>query len=424
MEPTLKDILDNTPFRQEPDFLPGLFGAFAPLVRCGEIPVALFGTGAVGTDLCRVLQLHRVAPSHFCDNDPAKVHKEIMGVPVIPFTQFKATCRDHLIVVASCTYGDEIRDQLLANGFPCENIISIASIRHPELLGYFHYCEHYTHFPEPALAKADLEKVQERILTAYSLLADEKSREIFSARMSLLTSELDFSRFSSYITKYSELNEKERAAFPFYVSPENYGYFNNELITFKEREVLIDGGSFNGLSAATFAMTLHNRHLSHSRIYCLEPDAENFRLLQETTSHLKDVTCIDKGLWSSAATLTLLSASEGDPAAMLANCTVRSAVGNSRATAVQTVSIDERFHDEDVTFIKLDIEGAETEALLGASDVIRRCRPKLAVSAYHRHCDIYELPLLIEKICPGYRYYLRHYGYALFDLVLFAVQEP
>ena len=232
---------------------------------------------------------------------------------------------------------------------------------------------------------------------------------------------MDFSQFSKYIVDYSELNEKERDSFPFYVSPEDYGYFNNDIVCLKEGETLVDGGSFNGLSAATFAKTCEKKKLTYKRIYCFEPDSGNFSVLQQNTAHLPNTTCIQRGLWSHTATLTLLSAGQCDPAALLEACSSKAADTCANKVEVQTISIDEQFPDEEITFIKLDIEGAEMETMQGAANTIRRCRPKLAISAYHKHSDIYQLPLLIHSLYPAYKLYLRHYGYTLFDMVLFAI---
>jgi len=89
-------------------------------------------------------------------------------------------------------------------------------------------------------------------------------------------------------------------------------------------------------------------------------------------------------------------------------------------TYIDTVSIDERFISEKVSFIKMDIEGAETEAIRGAMNIIKRDKPKLAISIYHKKEDIYEIPLLINEICPEYKFYLRHFSSHLCETVLLA----
>jgi hypothetical protein len=119
--------------------------------------------------------------------------------------------------------------------------------------------------------------------------------------------------------------------------------------------------------------------------------------------------------------MTFLSVGQNDPGALLEASSFKSSDECLNKIVVQTTSIDEQFDNEEITFIKMDIEGAEIEATLGAAETIKRCRPKLAISAYHNHSDLYRLPLLIHGLYPEYRFYLRQYGYTLFDTVLFAI---
>jgi hypothetical protein len=62
---------------------------------------------------------------------------------------------------------------------------------------------------------------------------------------------------------------------------------------------------------------------------------------------------------------------------------------------------------EPVTFIKIDVEGYDKEALRGASGLIKKYHPKLSVDAYHQLADIVNIPLLIREIDSSYSLYLR-----------------
>ena len=75
-------------------------------------------------------------------------------------------------------------------------------------------------------------------------------------------------------------------------------------------------------------------------------------------------------------------------------------------------------------YIKYDVEGAEKQALLGSIATIRRCRPALLVSLYHRTEDLFALPLLVHQICPSYRFYLRRGNcYPDWEIQLLAVPQ-
>lgn len=73
-----------------------------------------------------------------------------------------------------------------------------------------------------------------------------------------------------------------------------------------------------------------------------------------------------------------------------------------------------------VDCLKLDVEGAELAALLGAEQTIRRYLPKLIVCLYHKNEDLLEIPVLIKKLNPGYKLYIAHSSYGFTDTVLYA----
>lgn len=93
------------------------------------------------------------------------------------------------------------------------------------------------------------------------------------------------------------------------------------------------------------------------------------------------------------------------------------------AQQVETLTISDHVQRSGlghVDFIKMDIEGAELEALKGAEAVIRRFRPKLAISVYHRLPDFWEIAQWIDGLGLGYRFHLRHFTIHAEETVLFA----
>jgi hypothetical protein len=83
-------------------------------------------------------------------------------------------------------------------------------------------------------------------------------------------------------------------------------------------------------------------------------------------------------------------------------------------------ALDTQLPGEKISLIKMDIEGAEIEAIKGAANVIKENKPKMAVAAYHRIDDLYEIPLLLHSIYPNYNLYLRHIGNEIYNTTLFA----
>jgi len=93
---------------------------------------------------------------------------------------------------------------------------------------------------------------------------------------------------------------------------------------------------------------------------------------------------------------------------------------------IEVDTIDNFCRNEKVTFIKMDIEGSELEALKGAEKQIRENKPKLAICVYHKEEDLITIPQYILSLNPEYKLYLRYFGSSDFnslwtELVLYAV---
>ena len=88
---------------------------------------------------------------------------------------------------------------------------------------------------------------------------------------------------------------------------------------------------------------------------------------------------------------------------------------------VETVALDSILLDKHLTFLKMDIEGGEYDALRGTERIISELHPKLAISVYHLPSDIYDVPALILSYYPDYKFYLRHYSPFAEETVLYAV---
>ena len=175
-------------------------------------------------------------------------------------------------------------------------------------------------------------------------------------------------------------------------------------------EIFVDGGCYDGANSLMFAEWADS---AEKTVYAFEPDAENIRTCKTAFEKIENLSykLIPKGLWSREDVLNFCaSANEG------------SKVLESGEVQIPVTSIDEAV-DGKVTFIKMDIEGAEYEALKGAENLIRRYKPKLAISVYHKFEDIWELPELILSYCPEYTFYLRHYSLSSEETVLYAVAE-
>ena len=190
-------------------------------------------------------------------------------------------------------------------------------------------------------------------------------------------------------------------------------YFDlEECITKGKREFFIDAGGFDGLTTASFMEWCGGNGYS----YIFEPDERNRMSIINNLREISNYEIVPKALWSRTATLAMDS--KGNFAS-----NVREKTGERQEEIIDSIAIDDFAKGRRITYIKMDIEGAEAEALRGAARVIEEQKPRLAISIYHREKDIWEIPALILNYCPEYQFYLRHYSFSWYDTVLYAVAE-
>jgi FkbM family methyltransferase len=184
----------------------------------------------------------------------------------------------------------------------------------------------------------------------------------------------------------------------------------------KEGDVVVDAGGCWGDTALYFAFKVGGRGKVYSFEFLpmnLKVYARNLELNPELAGR---VEVLPFPLWSSRDVELYISANGPG-----------TCVGPTRQTEgdeiVRTMTIDqlrERPGFERIDFIKMDIEGAELSALRGAEEVLRKFRPRLAITVYHRLSDFWEIPQYLEGLGLGYRFYLRHFTTHAEETVLFA----
>jgi FkbM family methyltransferase len=189
-------------------------------------------------------------------------------------------------------------------------------------------------------------------------------------------------------------------------------YFDPEIVYHRNNEVFVDAGAYDMRNTQEFIRWCDG---DYDKIYAFEADNVSYEKCRKIIelSGMNDVELINAGVHSRDTKLSFLSAPDGEYGG--------SRFDNTGSNIVDAVSLDKFLDGRPVTFIKMDIEGAELDALQGAANTIRQQKPKLALSAYHKPWDIVELPLYIHSLNPGYKFYLRHHTFGIFDTVLYAV---
>ncbi|MBQ9365387.1 MAG: FkbM family methyltransferase [Schwartzia sp.] len=184
-------------------------------------------------------------------------------------------------------------------------------------------------------------------------------------------------------------------------------YFDLPYLENSGEEVFVDAGCFDGRTSLEFAKWAKK----YRHIYCFEPSAENRKNCKKNLSSLpKDKwTLIPKGAWNKSEMLHFHEDFDS------------SSLSDEGEIEVPVASIDDELRGKGVTFIKMDIEGAESKALEGARMTIKNDKPKLAICVYHRKEDIVDIPRQILSYNDEYRFYLRHYTFWGEETVLYAI---
>jgi FkbM family methyltransferase len=94
-------------------------------------------------------------------------------------------------------------------------------------------------------------------------------------------------------------------------------------------------------------------------------------------------------------------------------------INNFNVTTIDNYCI--KHNIQKANYIKMDIEGAEISALLGASTIIGNSKPKLAISAYHKQEDLWEIPLLMKKLNPEYKIYFEQHLPIYWEACFYAI---
>lgn len=154
------------------------------------------------------------------------------------------------------------------------------------------------------------------------------------------------------------------------------------------------------------------------KIFAIEPDPNSARLCRKVIAENSIgniVTLVEKGAWSRKKILKINSSPDAIGSGKIGKW------GGGGRTTIEADAIDNIVGEEAITFIKMDIEGAELQALKGAKRTIFRNKPKLAICIYHNDSDIYRIPAYILSIVPEYRFYIRHYNSNAWETVLYAI---
>lgn len=264
-------------------------------------------------------------------------------------------------------------------------LIAFASERPEILRRFFHlaeeqetYAPHLPLFGDTTVVTPSWIRENRGVLEwVYGKLADDASRQVMEDILRYkLTGKLDF------LFRTTDRRQDLETLFAF-GETESYG----------------DLGAYNGDTLREF-LELTGGHYDH--LYAVEPDPKNFAKLQHfvETEQLGRCRLCPEGIWAQTAQLPF--AARGGR---------MSALEQEGKKEVLVTCLDGLVGESPLTYIKMDVEGVEKEALDGGARVIRRCRPKMLLAGYHHDDDLWEIPLEVWNLVPEYQIYLRRHPY-------------
>ncbi len=340
----------------------------------------LFGAGRLGELAVAGLRKAGIEPLAFADNNSRLWGTRVAGLPVLSPQASASQFGTHAVFVTTVYTNSPVREQLNGMGL---SVVSFAELawRYPQSLTPYGAIEH----PDKIFSQA------EEVRRALDLWADESSRQEYLGQLLWRTS-------------------LDPAFLPPHLPPGEI-YFADDLITPLENEVFVDCGTFDGDTVFEF---IQRRSGVFDRILAVEPDPENCRAFQARISDLSPAI---------SRKIILRQAAVGSrwmPVRFNATGTVSSSVGEG-SYQVECLPLDLLARDAHPTLIKMDIEGAESDALSGAGNILERDGPALAVCVYHRQEDLWKIPLQVQSMTDAYRFFLRRYSDECWEMVCYAV---
>ena len=323
-------------------------------LKTADKPIVLYGMGNGADKIISVLESYGIKYSGVFATDGFVRDKYFHGLKLTSYGKLKEKYGDMIVLVCFGSARPEV----------IENIKRIAAEQElfaPDVPVYGgglftrKYAKNH---------RAELEYV-------YGRLADGKSRETFKN-----------------VIEYKITGKPEYLFACETETDEPYKSF----LKLSNNEHFFDLGAYNGDTVSDFV----GRTGNYGSITAVEPDPKNFKKLTRFAEELQDIRLIN----------TCISDKCGEK-----SFSVHGGRNSSAGVGelIRSVTVDALSEPTPPTYIKMDIEGSEREAIIGAENTIKRFKPKMLISCYHRTEDLFKLPIEVDKIRNDYKLYLRHF---------------
>jgi FkbM family methyltransferase len=341
----------------------------------------LFGAGRLGKIALTGLREAGVEPLAFADNSPDLWGQRIDGVEVLSPKDAKQRYGKRAVFVTTVYTNAPVRLQLERLEVEFISFADLAWNYSDILLP--HYA---TDLPYAIFEQAD------DVKQALDVWADDMSR-------------------NEYLSQLAWRVSLDPSVLPPSLSPQEM-YFQKDLFSFLTSDTLVDCGAFDGDTIRE----LERQMILYRGLIAIEPDPINFHKLEEYVSSLPEDLRGKIQLHQNA--LGPIRERINFDATGTA-----STIMDFGSYMVESIPLDEVLANERPTYIKMDIEGAEYQALSGGRHIISKYRPILAICLYHRQEDLWRIPLLIRSMSDSYHLFLRRYSDECWEQVCYAIPK-
>jgi FkbM family methyltransferase len=334
--------------------------------------IIVLGAGNLGRRVARA-----VRPVLFCDNKPSLWGSAIDSIPVVSPQDAVKSYPGATFVVA--IWHPSRTDKMT------DRIHQLKSLGAPKVIPFTELLEDFGDIllPNFLWQRRDYYNGRDEEIQRGRNLLDAAGREEFDRQMRL--------RIGDYSGQVIDSGAQ---------------YFPGDFLQLHEDEVFIDCGAYDGDTIAEFRRASRDHF---SQIVAFEPDAQNFAAL-ESAAH--GDPRISLRPYAVAGRRETLRFAVGGPSAH---------ISSTGSLEVQAMTLDEALDGLAPTYIKMDIEGSEPDALEGGRETITRHRPRLAVCLYHAPDHLWRIPFQLSQLLPNSWFTLRTYNADGLDCVCYCI---
>lgn len=338
--------------------------------------IYIYGCGNAGTTLTKRLQNAGYVIQGFIDNGQGKSKGTYEGIQIYRTEElYKVIEKEKPMVIIVALFSMHIYPQIKSS---LENVFGLQA----EIYYFTEFRKLETIFNtdlEPAFSAfmgenpEQLVLEKEKIISVYDVLEDDESKSLYCEL-------LEFYLGKKFVD--------------FTLLPFEEHYFAYDIYSINEEEVFVDCGAYDG---DTLEIFIKNQDNKFKKYIAIEADEINCTKIQQKiddnrVSVLNHFIADDNYVINFESTGTSYG------------------MGGANGSSVMTKTLDELTYSDAPTFIKVNLEGYDLDAIRGASTIIKEYKPIVSVQGHHKSNHFWEIIETLKAMADDYKFYLRNYG--------------